>query len=108
MPTVDTVPVISKLVTFCGCPGRLEPVGENLVESCWVWWTDGGLLRDPERPASSSLLDLACDVAELYHRRCALELSEVPGSALEVMWLELTADNSLLVFLKSVSHPGYA
>ena len=104
------------LVTLCGCQGRLEPVGETapadagaadtsvqVGADCWVWRTDKGLLRGPEQPAFGSLLNLACDVAELYHQRRTLQLSDVPGAALEVIWLELAADESLLVFLKPVS-----
>jgi len=106
----------SELVTLCGRQGRLEPVGETVAKAttaetlltplgadCWVWRTDRELLRGPEGPACGSLLNLACDVAELYHQRRALQLSDVPGAALEVIWLELAADESLLVFLKPVS-----
>ena len=99
-------------VTVCGRPGQLTPIAEpapevviedNLVgaDGLWVWRTDEGFLRAV--PAQSSLLGLACDVAELYHRHCTLQLSDLPGETLEVIWLELAADNSLLVFLKPVA-----
>ena len=100
-------------VTFCGRPGKLTPIAEPAAEpitlgnspvgadGCWVWRTDEGFLR-AAAPTHSSLLGLACDVAELYHQHCTLQLSDLPGETLEVIWLELAADNSLLVFLKPV------
>ena len=100
-------------VTVCGRPGKLTPIAEPVAltslasspvgtDGCWVWRTDEGFLRTADLPPQSSLLTLACDVAELYHRHCTLQLSDLPGEALEVIWLELAADNSLLVFLKPV------
>ena len=99
-------------VTFCGRPGKLTAITEPAAEAVtsggntvgadglWVWRTDEGFLRAV--PARSSLLGLACDVAELYHQHCTLQLSDLPCERLEVIWLELAADNSLLVFLKPV------
>ena len=93
-----------KLVSFCGRPGRLEPLAEGLPESdgLWVWRTDARVLRTAEQPKGESLLRLACDVAELYHERRILRLGAVPETILEVTWLELAADDSLLVFFKPV------
>ena len=111
--TFDTQFALPLTVTFCGRPGKLTPIaepaadtvasGDNPVgaDGCWVWRTDEGFLRAAV-PAQGSLLGLACDVAELYHQHCTLQLSDLPGERLEVIWLELAADNSLLVFLKPV------
>ena len=99
-------------VSLCGCPGRLSVIGvppsteradtQASSERCFVWRTDGRLLGcAPEASgAQRSLFEVACDVAELYHRNCVLRLAEGPREALEVIWLELAADDSLLVFLK--------
>lgn len=92
-------------VTFCGCLGQLSVVGTDPAdaEGCLVWRTDAQLLRRSEQAAGrGSLLDLACEVAELYHHKHALHLAELP-SEVEVIWLELAADDALLVFLKPVS-----
>lgn len=92
-------------VTFCGCLGQLSVVGTDPVdaEGCLVWRTDAGLLKRSGQtaPRRGSLLELACDVAELYHYRYALRLAELPLEV-EVIWLELAADEALLVFLKPV------
>ena len=89
-------------VTFCGCLGQLGVVGSELAdaEGCFVWRTDAQLLKRSSHPERGSLLELACDVAELYHHKRELHLADLPGEPLEVIWLELAADGSLLVFLK--------
>lgn len=99
-------------VTLCGCPGQLSVIGappaterahtERSSERCFVWRTDARLLGRVQEAVSvrRSLFEVACDVAELYHRNCVLRLAEGPREALEVIWLELAADDSLLVFLK--------
>lgn len=97
-------------VTLCGCPGQLSVLGaplhtedtERSPERCFVWRTDARLLGRVQEAVSvrRSLFEVACDVAELYHRNCVLRLAEGPREALEVIWLELAADDSLLVFLK--------
>ena len=87
-------------MTFCGCPGQLGGVGADPLgaEGCLLWRTDTQLLGSAER-ACPSLLYLACEVAEFYHRKCALRLTELPGVWV-VIWLEMAADGSLLVFFK--------
>ncbi len=77
-------------------------VGSELAdaEGCFVWRTDAQLLKRSAHPECGSLLELACDVAELYHHKRELHLADLPGEPLEVIWLELAADGSLLVFLK--------
>lgn len=93
--------------TLCGRPGYLSLVGEDpRGEGCFLWRTDQALLARTELPAdaSLSLYALACDVAELYHQRQAFYLSDLPGTVLEVIWLELAPDESLLVFLKPLPH----
>jgi hypothetical protein len=89
-------------VAFCGCPGQLSAVGADPLgaEGCFVWRTDAQLLG--VQPVAASLLNLACDVADLYHHKHVLRLADVPGE-LEVIWLELAADGSLLVFFKACS-----
>lgn len=97
-------------VTLCGCPGQLSVLGvpphtehtERSPERCFVWRTDARLLGRGQEAvgARRSLFEVACDVAELYHRNYVLRLAEGPREALEVIWLELAADDSLLVFLK--------
>lgn len=91
------------LVTFCGCLGQLSAIRTDPAdaEGCLLWRTDAQLLRRSEPPVAErgSLLELACDVAELYHRKHALQLADQPGEV-EVIWLEVAADGSLLVFLK--------
>lgn len=107
-----------QLVTFCGCLGQLSMIGDSAGDAagCLVWRTDAQLLRDSGPPVAvrGSLLQLACDVAELYHHKHTLQLAGQPD-AVEVIWLELAADGSLLVFLKpplessaSASVPGRA
>ena len=108
-----TQSVLPLTVTLCGRLGKLTAITEPAAEAvtsggntvgadgCWVWRTDEGFLRTAT-PTHSSLLGLACDVAELYHQHCTLQLSDLPGERLEVIWLELAADNALLVFLKPV------
>jgi len=95
---------MKRTVTFCGCLGQLSVVGPELadVEGCFVWRTDAHLLKRSGQPVGgrASLLELACDVAELYHHKHELRLADLPGETLEVIWLELAADGSLLVFLK--------
>jgi len=73
------------------------------AEGCLVWRTDAQLLRRSGQtaPRRGSLLELACDVAELYHHKHALRLAELLPEV-EVIWLELAADEALLVFLKPV------
>lgn len=93
-------------VTFCGCLGQLSVVWADLsdADGCLVWRTDAQLLKcsGQTAPRRGSLLELACDVAELYHCKHALRLPELPREV-EVIWLELAADEALLVFLKPVS-----
>jgi len=64
-----------------------------------VWRTDVQLFRRSPVAVRGSLLELACDVAELYHYKYTLQLAGREGEV-EVIWLELAADGSLLVFLK--------
>ncbi len=66
---------------------------------CLVWRTDAQLLGGSAPLTHASLLELACDVAELYHYKRTLQLAGREGEV-EVIWLELAADGSLLVFLK--------
>ena len=88
------------LVSFCGCWGQLSVIGTDpAAEGCLVWRTDAQLLGGSAPPAHGSLLELACDVAELYHYKHTLQLAGREGEV-EVIWLELAADGSLLVFLK--------
>lgn len=91
------------LVSVCRCPGRLSVIGADPAdaEGCWVWRTDMQLLKRPGLPVAAygSLLELACDVAELYHHKGKLHLVDQHGEVV-VIWLELAADGSLLVFLK--------
>lgn len=95
----------SPLTIFCGCPGQLAVVGDDPTgEGCFLWRTDQQLLRSGGQPGSGcSLFELACEIADLYHHRRAFYLADIPGEALEVIWLELAADDALLVFLKPVS-----
>ena len=93
------------LVTFCGCLGQLSIVGTDpAAEGCLVWRTDAQLLKRPGLPvaAHGSLLELACDLAELYHYKHTLRLADEHGEV-EVIWLELAADGSLLVFFEAAS-----
>lgn len=91
-----------RTVSVCGCLGQLSAVGPELAdaEGCFVWRTDAQLLKRSGHPERGSLLELACDVAELYHHKHELRLADLPDEPLEVIWLELAADGSLLVFLK--------
>lgn len=97
-------------MTFCGLAGRLEPVGDGLPEAdqLWVWRSNARLTRGPDRAEDASLLTLACEVAEFYHGRQPLYFRELPGKALEVAWLELAADDSLLVFFRPAETPRHA
>lgn len=89
-----------------GYPGQLSLVGNDPAdEGCFLWRTDQSLLRRAEWRPSTSLFEFACDVADLYHQQRTLSLPELPGTALEVIWLELAADDSLLVFLKPIPDP---
>ncbi len=95
-----------ELTTLCGRPGHLCVVGDDpLGEGCFLWRTDQRLLRRVDQPlgASASLYALACDVAELYHHRRPFYLPDLPEALLEVIWLELSADDTLLVFLKPLA-----
>lgn len=94
-------------VTFCGCSGQLSAVGADPLgaEGCFVWRTDAQLLET--QPVATSLLDLACDVADFYHHKQLLRLEDLPEQ-LEVIWLEIAADGSLLVFLKPVPYAACA
>jgi len=88
-------------VTFCGCPGQLSVIGADPADAagCLVWRTDAQLLVGAAPRIHGSLLELACDVAELYHCKRTLQLAGREGEV-EVIWLEFAADGSLLVFLK--------
>lgn len=97
-------------VQLCGCLGRITPVGEAASEAhaCFVWRTDRQLFGRSSKLAgtAASLYDLACDVAELYHHSFSVQLlgsgPARPWTRLEVIWLELAADDALLVFFKPV------
>ncbi len=77
----------------------------------FLWRTDRQLL-DRQRSGgkrlsggASSLHNLACEVAELYHRGLSIQLQSapaLPNARLKVIWLELAADGALLVFLKPI------
>ena len=95
---------------FCGRPGRLEPVAEGVPEAdeLWVWRTGDRRVSGVDRPTDEgSLLEFACLVSELYHDRRRFGLRELPGTVLEVAWLEFSADGSLLVFFRPVLEPVY-
>ena len=95
---------------FCGRPGRLEPVAEGVPEAdeLWVWRTGDRRVSGVNRPTDEgSLLEFACLVSELYHDRRRFGLRELPGTVLEVAWLEFSADGSLLVFFRPVLEPVY-
>ena len=95
---------------FCGRPGRLEPVAEGVAEAdeLWVWRTGDRRVLGVDRPTDEgSLLEFACLVSELYHDRRRFGLRELPGTVLEVAWLEFSADGSLLVFFRPVRSPIY-
>jgi hypothetical protein len=101
-------------VTLCGCPGHLSviasaPPGDRPPERRLMWRTDTGLLRRAKMPvgAPRSLFEVACEIADLYHRKHPLNLAEGPGEGLEVIWLELAADDSLLVLLKPAAPLPY-
>lgn len=101
------------MTSLYGFPGQLSLVGRDpATDGCFLWRTDQSLLRRAERTPTTSLFNLACDLAELYHQKRAFSLPDVPGTTLEVIWLELAADDSLLVFLKPCpvtdSRPGIA
>lgn len=100
----------SLLARFCGRSGRLEPVAAALPEAdgLWVWRTgDRRVLGGDGSADEGSLLAFACLVAEFYHDRRRFSLRELPGTTLEVAWLELSADGSLLVFFRPVCAPVY-
>ena len=104
-------PVHNLSARFCGRPGRLEPVAEGLPEAdeLWVWRTGDRRVLGVDRPVDEgSLLEFACLVSELYHDRRRVRLRELPGTVLEVAWLEFSADGSLLVFFRPVVAPVYA
>ncbi len=89
-----------------GYPGRLSVVGNDPADGgCFLWRTDKTALRRVNRGSGPSLLELACDVADLYHEQRPVVLPALPETALEVIWLELAADDSLLVFLKPCRVP---
>ena len=89
------------MTNLYGFPGQLSLVGRDPAsDGCFLWRTDQNLLRRTERTSNASLFSLACELAELYHQRRTFSLPDVPGTALQVIWLELAADDSLLVFLK--------
>ena len=95
---------------FCGRPGRLEPVaaGVPVADELWVWRTGDRRVSGVDRPTDEgSLLEFACLVSELYHDRRRFGLRELPGTVLEVAWLEFSADGSLLVFFRPALEPVY-
>lgn len=98
-----------RYVRLWGCLGRLSSVGGAPTEAhaCFVWRTDQQLLGCKRLPgATSSLHELACDMAELYHRGLSVQVQGststalLPWTQLKVIWLELVDDGALLVFLK--------
>ncbi len=99
-------------VQLWGCLGRLSLIGApGEGHTCFLWRTDQRLL-DRQRSGgrrlfggASLLHNLACEVAELYHRGLSIQLQSapaLPSARLRVMWLELAADGALLVFLKPI------
>jgi hypothetical protein len=90
--------------SLCGCSGLLTTVGGNPEEAhvCFLWWTDPDLIRQTPVP-QSSLFELACEVAELYHRRALLRLPEALWRGEhQIIWLELWLNDTLRVLLKPV------
>lgn len=75
-------------------------------DALWVWRTGDRRVHSRGRPADEgSLLEFACLVSELYHERRRFSLRELPGTVLEVAWLEFAADGALLVFFRPVAAP---
>lgn len=85
-------------VRLCGQLGRLYGVGQDAGGEtvCFMWQTD----RRYSPPATSPLL-LACKVARLYNLRQVVRFPEF-GSVLvlEIIWLEVSCDDTLSVVLR--------
>lgn len=101
--TFSDMPVACRLtplrwVRLRGQLGRLHVVGQDTSAetACFVWQSDRGCLV----PGTSPLL-FACRVAELYHLRQAVRFPEVlPELPLEIVWLEVSCDDTLSVVLR--------
>lgn len=100
LPTADrSVP--PTWVRLCGQLGWLYGVGQNAGGEtvCFMWQTNQRYCLPKTSP-----LRLACKVARLYDRRRLVRFPKFgSGLVLEIIWPEVSCDDTLSVVLRSCS-----